>query len=235
MKKKKILCFGDSWAAGAELNRDEYPFVHWFAEKFDLPYENYGKEGSSLAEILFKIVTAPDISADDIVLVTIPPDARSYDEENEQIITTTIYEGNSSYEAGRDLKPEFLHRSIFWFEYHHLLFINCIQKALDEIGCDYILMHTYGILPSDEKYNLHTNRKKFLSDQSLSWILSELETECNNYPKGTYLSNVKLNPTAPPDILFKGKYFEGNFNHPNELGHKKIAELLLARRESSLR
>jgi hypothetical protein len=223
---RKILCFGDSWAAGAELRREEHPFVHWFAKHLNLPYHNYGKEGSSLAEILFTLLTTKNISSDDIVIVVTPPDARSYDEENEKIVTATIYEDNCSYTQRKNLKPEFQHRSIFWFEYHHLLFINCIQKTLDEIGCDYIMMHSYGNLPCDEKYNLHINRKKFLSDRSLTMILSDVDSEWNNYPDEMYLSNTPSDPTKPPDELFAGKYFEGKVNHPNELGHKKIAELL---------
>ena len=36
-----IYCFGDSWGAGAELEEDEKPFVHWLAKDLDKSYKNF--------------------------------------------------------------------------------------------------------------------------------------------------------------------------------------------------
>jgi hypothetical protein len=52
-----IICFGDSWAAGAELSKYQHPFVHWVARDLNERYVNYGKEGNSLGIILYSLIT----------------------------------------------------------------------------------------------------------------------------------------------------------------------------------
>lgn len=210
----KIYCFGDSWAAGAELKQSEKPFVHWFAENLEKEYINYGQEGASLGIILHTLVmNITQISSDDCVIVIIPPDVRWYDENKEKGFYSLMQWMTEDYTKSLNNK------TVEWFKYHHLLFIFSIQKILDDIGCFYVLAHNYGQLPTNETYRIPINYKKFLSKKNLTNLLSDCYDSWKSY---------QLDIDGPMhQHVFHGKYFEGTVNHPNELGHKKIAELFL--------
>lgn len=210
----KIYCFGDSWAYGAELNETEKPFVHWFAEELNLEYTNLSKEGASLGIILHTLVmNLSKINADDIVLIVIPPDVRWYDESADKGFYSLMQWMVDDYMKSLNNK------TVEWFKYHHLLFIHSIQKLLEDIGCFYILAHNYGQLPDNSKYNIPVNYNKFLSNVDLTNLLSVRHDPWSSYQ----LDND--GPMHKHD--FHGKYFKNKIDHPNELGHKRIAELML--------
>jgi hypothetical protein len=221
----KLICFGDSWAVGAELQKNQEPFVHWTAQKLNIPYMNYGKEGSSLGLILHTIVSKLDaIAQDDIVIVIVPPDTRWYDENHER----------GFYSVQNWQRDEYLkfvnNKTLEWFIYHHALFVYTIQKLLDNIGCQYILAHNYGQISEYKKYKLPIDFSKFLNQYSLTDILSGYIVEWKGYPDfspDTMEYGLRYHLDGPPDSLFSGVYFENCKSHPNELGHKKIAELIL--------
>jgi hypothetical protein len=212
-----IYCFGDSWAYGSELNQPqvvEHPFVHWFAQHIKSNYINYGQEGASLGIILHTLVSnITKISQNDIVLVIVPPDVRWYDENKEKGFYTLM-----QWQADDYMK--FLNnKTVEWFKYHHLLFIYSIQQILNGIGCQYIMAHNYGQLPDITKYQFDINFDKFLSKIDLTNLLSEKKDNWQSY---------QLSADGPMHAhLWHGKYFEGNVDHPNELGHKRIAELMI--------
>lgn len=216
-----IFCFGDSWGAGAELKRGEKPFVYWLASALQADYKNFSKPGYSLGMILHTLVVKhSDIKKDDLVVIIIPPDARWYDENKEKGFYTLM-------NWQRDDYFKFLNRkTLEWFKYHHALFIYTIQKILNDIGCDYIMAHNYGQINETKKYNLHIDYTKFLNNNDLSTLLSENNKIWLSYPDKLPPENL-FDQDGPPDNLFQGKYFEGCKSHPNELGHKRIAELIL--------
>jgi hypothetical protein len=215
----KLYCFGDSWAAGAELPRYQHSFAHWLARTLDIPYTNYGKEGSSLGLILHTLVTkSSQLFKDDIVIVIVPPDTRWYDEN----VTQGFY---SVQNWQRDDYFKFLNnKTIEWFTYHHALFVYTIQKLLNDVGCYYIMAHNYGQISEYTKYNLPIDYSKFLSEQSLTDILSGHTVEWRSYPKHLAEENW-YNQDGPPREIFTGVYFQGCKQHPNELGHQYIANL----------
>ena len=51
----KLVSFGDSWPAGAELNPGEKPFVQLIAEKLDLEHDNYSQPGTSIPHMILKL------------------------------------------------------------------------------------------------------------------------------------------------------------------------------------
>lgn len=210
----KIYCFGDSWAAGAELKESEKPFVHWFAENLGKEYVNFGQQGASLGIILYTLICNIDkIKSDDIVLVVIPPDVRWYDENEEQGFYSLMQWMTEDYVKSLNNK------TVEWFKYHHLVFIYTMQKLLDEIGCFYLLAHNYGQLPTNDQYKIPIDYNKFLSKVDLTNLISE------RYDPWCSYQLIIDGPTHVHD--FHGKYFEGNVDHPNELGHKRIAEIML--------
>ena len=216
-----ILCFGDSWAAGAELKLNEKPFVHWLASALDSEYKNFAKEGSSLGIILHTIISnISDISSNDTVIIIVPPDTRWYD-ENEKIGFYSLMNWQ------RDDYFKFLNnKTLEWFKYHHAVFIYTMQKILNDIGCHYIMAHNYGQINEVYNYGLQIDSSRFLGTNDLANMLSDKTTFWASYP--THLIPEKrYDQDGPPDNIFTGKYFQGCKCHPNELGHKRIAELLL--------
>lgn len=212
-----IYCFGDSWGYGAELNNpqvDEHPFVHWFAKTLNLPYENYSQEGASLGIILHRIaLTLSKINQNDIVLIIVPPDVRWYDESKEKGFYTLMQWQTEDYMKSLNNK------TIEWFKYHHLLFIYAIQKSLNDIGCYYIMAHNYGQLPLSDNYKFSIDYNKFLNSVDLTTLLSSNPCHWDSY---------QLESDGPiASKGFHGEYFQGTVCHPNELGHKRIAEMFL--------
>ena len=208
----KLISFGDSWAQGAELNRDEQPFIYWLADYYNCEYINFGQNGMSMGLVNKCILdNSNNISQDDIVTVVIPPDIRWYTENNGDWNTLTK-ENNEWKQMISNGK------TIEWFKYHHNLFIINIILVLKLIGCKFVLMHNYGLL--ELQYENLINKKYFLSiDNSLTGLLNgnnnfDWNYDCEFFDDG-------------PHNTFSGKYFEGKQFHPNELGHKRIAELLI--------
>jgi hypothetical protein len=219
----KVLCFGDSFAAGAKLKKDEYPFVHWVANELNLLYENYGKEGSSLGIILHTVIAQlANINKNDIVLVIIPPDSRWYDEdETRGFYSLSIY-------MIEDYYHKFLNnKTLEWFEYHHALFIYTIQKLLNDIGCYYIMAHNYGRI-GGRHYNLPIDYTRFLNEEDITNLLSTKKHVWDNYPRNILPKEHQFMHDGPSNLFDKNSiYFLGTDGHPNEHGHKKLAEMFL--------
>lgn len=207
-KVDRVFAFGDSWAYGSELQAGEQPFVHWFAQALDTPYANHGVEGSSLAMVFKTLVdNLKTITPDSIVLVIIPPDVRWYSETQENGFYT-IKDWDEYIRVAGD-------HSMNWFVYHHAMFIYTTQKLLNDCGCRYIMAHNYGSIERLQNYSFPIDYNKFLNKKDLTSILSN---KFNLWDKLFH---------DPEASLFTGKYFEGCIHHPNLLGHKRIAELMI--------
>lgn len=222
----KVYCFGDSNGYGSELEYNEHPFVHWFAESLKLPYTNYAEPGASLGIILHRLIKHhTEISKDDIVLVVIPPDSRWYDENEEDGFYSL-----SNYMI-EDYYHKFLNdKTLEWFEYHHGLFTYTIQKILEDIGCKYMMMLAYGRL-GGVHYQLDIDYSKFL-DQDIVRSLCVPIKDWDPYPHDIEPKEHRFMYDGPTDTYDpNSSYFQGKNSkpqgHPNELGHKLISELLL--------
>ena len=215
----KIWCFGDSWAYGSELKKNEEPFIHWISLALKLPYINLGQEGRSLGVIVHDIVQKCHlISHSDIVFVIIPPDVRWYDQNRERgFYSITTNTKRENLEQSQELPKQWVGgKTKEWFTYHHAIFIYIIQKIFNDINCKYVLAHNFGKLEID-KYNLKIDKSKFLSTRSLQSLLTNTD-------------NIELKDTiwGIDSNICTGNFFEGcRFGHPNELGHKLIAKMLL--------
>lgn len=206
----KIMTFGDSWAAGYGLKKDEKNFTDFLAQFLRCKSKNFGVSSSSLGHILHdftkNIHTARE---NDLVIVIIPPDVRWYTESGRGNFTSLLIDNREYQTFVKD-------KTNYWFRYHHSLFIYSIHSICSGLGLDHILAHNYGtidlIKPFDSiiPNNIFLNRYK-----SLTSLLGA--KDYNNYD---------LNYDGPPDYLI-GKNFISNDTHPNQEGHKIIAELLL--------
>jgi hypothetical protein len=209
----KIVCFGDSWGAGAELDsKTEFPFVYWLSHHYNCEYINYSKNGMSLGLVTKMLLDNSNIiSSSDIVTVVIPPDIRWYTETEGRWKTI----GNFDGEWEKFMKTG---KTSEWFIYHHNLFIINIIMVLRSIGCKFVLMHNYGRL--EIRYdNLIDDRYILSTKHSLTDMLNGDNAFAHQY-------DLEIGDDGP-NATFKGKFFDGNLHHPNELGHKKIAELVI--------
>ena len=211
-----VHCFGDSWAYGSELDfTKEFPFVHHFAKLISSDYINYGIEGASLGIILQSIANnVNNFQIGDVVLAVIPPDVRWYGQNTKKGFYTLNIQHAEYKLFLQDKTSE-------WFLYHHALFVFAIQKLLQNSKVKYLLAFNYGsadcinhIFPIDQK--------TFIDKQDLFSLLQN-----KNKNQGRTWLGYQFNEDGPSDHYFSGKYFEGKLQHPNELGHKKIAEIFL--------
>ena len=62
----KLLTFGDSWPFGSELREQEKPFGRLLAEMADVPYQNFARYSTSIPHLLLQIHTAREYMGDAI-------------------------------------------------------------------------------------------------------------------------------------------------------------------------
>jgi len=226
-----IYCFGDSWGVGAELNINENPFGYWLARDLGEKFINFSVSGNSYPVIVTqifdnirnrnedspvsKLVKIRNILKNDIVLVIIPPDIRWMDEYKGGFISWNIgpeRTRNKQYVSWARKK------TVVWFRYHASLFTYAIQSAFDSIGCKYLFMHNYG-----GEFIIDHGFKSLINPDNFLDIKKSLTTLLGG--KDDYES-WNLKSDGPRGQMEKNIYFEGNDTHPNELGHKRIAELI---------
>lgn len=237
-----IYCFGDSWGEGYELDfaKGERPFVYHLSKELNLKFKNLSVSGNAYPVIVTQVFNAiqdvmgkdnitgertrsPGIQKDDIVLIVIPPDIRWMDERDKR----DDYQGVGGFRSWSMGTGDLVNRRYVswlgqktrvWFRYHASLFTYAIQSALDSIGCRYLFMHNYGgEFTIDHHFKFLINTDNFLNiNKSLTTLLGG---------KDEYEAwNLKFD--GPQVDLQDDKYFEGTRGHPNELGHKRIAELI---------
>ena len=218
-----IYCFGDSWGAGAELNKGEKPFV----ELLNKPYKNYSVEGNSYPKIVSQVFDyIHEINSEDIVLVVIPPDIRWMQQDGKAFRPFNLSEdGYLKWVSGKDE---------YWFRYHASLFTYSIQSALDSIGCTYLFMHNYGgEFIVDDRFKSLINTDNFLDIKKSLTTLLEANDAYQAWEKNVLTNKIIDGPVSESPFVeiknrkvFNSKYFEGNASHPNQLGHYRIKELI---------
>jgi len=214
----KVFCFGDSWGAGEELDRPrERPFADHFADALGMSCVNFSRPQSSTGMILRTVVdNVSAIDPDDVVLIVCGPDVRWYDQDSEgRFVPLTLDSANA--------RSFFAHKTLEWFEYHQALFIYSMQKLLSDRSCRYIMALNYGDMRQIMKYSFAIDTDKFVSTQDLTSILL-------GKPENQGVAwMMQLAEDGPSENIFSGPYFEGCRWHPNEHGHRRIAELFLQR------
>lgn len=204
----KILTFGDSWGAGYGLGNKEKNFTHFLEDLLDAPSQNFSETGSSLGHILHTFILKINrAEKNDLVVVIIPPDVRWY-------TITKRNEVRTLFIGDREYKNFIRNKSMYWFKYHHSLFIHSIHKICEQLDVKYILAHNYGKLEIINAFKPLIPNNIFLDkNNSLASLLG-----------GDDYKNYSKKHDGPIELA--GKNFIPGDNHPNEKGHKIIAELL---------
>jgi uncharacterized short protein YbdD (DUF466 family) len=208
----RVWSFGDSWAYGHGLEDHDPRFGDFVAMHQNVKHINKGECGSSLGQVVHEFTTNYDaISKDDIILFVLPPDIRWYDMLHPGQINS-LMNGMPEYD-------EFLkNKTVYWFTYHHSLFIYTLGKMCEDKGCKFIMAHNYGRLHIEKQFTSIVKDEWFLNkSRSLTAILGAKDYE--NYGED-------LKDDGPPHLL-ESKYFIPGDNHPNIRGHKKIGKLIM--------
>ena len=125
----------------------------------------------------------------------------------------TLHRGLDDYEK----YIEVMKLDVEWFRYHHNLFIYTIQKILTDVEAKFVLAHNYGQIELLPEFENLIDKNVFLDfNKSLMTILGAIDS-FKSYNKDL---------EDGPGHWEKQKYFIKNDNHPNNKGHKVIADLL---------
>lgn len=216
-----IYVFGDSWAYGYGLPDRNKNFGSLIGQYYSQPVENYSVPASSMGHITYEVMKhAEKFEPGDKVIVILPPDVRWYQINNGH--ASSLFNGMELYEDWLEK-----HGTEEWFTYNHSMFIYtliniCKQKSdiLEDVGL--VLAHNYG------KLNLHSYfpiDDYFLDkEHSLCYLLTGKEWWETNYD---------INIDNHMSVI-KHPNFLPNDNHPNETGHKLIADMIVRRLENGL-
>jgi len=229
------------------------------SKSLNCPYEISAECGASFGKItntVIKDLGTQKFDSKTLILIIIPPDVRWYDQDgpDEEELFSDISSSDKDYIPilGRN-------KGTFWFRWHWSLFLYTLHSMLNQKEIPFITMHNWGKMSEDllPVYEDLIDWNKHLSRDSLSQLLNEPSTDMSSDEtywfddiswfvpkiikrthehyefimkgKDPMSSTGSVYPNS--NYHFSGKYFKGNHHHPNELGHKRIAELLLNKLE----
>lgn len=209
----RVFCFSDSWGAGEELDlAREKPFAEHVAQRLGRPCVNYSQRQFSTGLILHRLMEhVHEITDQDLVLITCAPDVRWYDQDRHgHWIPVTL--------GSADSRNFFATKTLEWFEYHQALFVYTMQAVLTQLDCDYIMALAYGDINHLRQQPFAIDFDRFVSEQDFTSLLL-------GKPAGQGVAwRMQLGEDGPSEQVFQGPYFQGCRWHPNESGHRKIAD-----------
>lgn len=229
------------------------------AKSLNCPYEVSAECAASFGKITHEVIKdlgKQKFDSKTLVLIIIPPDIRWYDQSGEDV--DEVFRDISS--TDKDYIPLLgMHKGTYWFRWHWSLFLYTLHSMLNQKEIPFITMHNWGKMSEDllPVYEDLIDWNKHLSRDSLSQLLNEPTADesadepywfddtswfVQKFIKRTHEHYEFLKKGQDPmssagsvyphsNYQFHGKYFEGNSTHPNELGHERIAELLLNKLE----
>ena len=202
--QKKLVTFGDSWPWGAELSASEKPFGYWIAEELGYEFENCAEEGTSIEHMVLQLqryVAKNKQPTTAVFFITNPIRTMHY--QGQQWLT---YRPTGQRSPGHEAYYKYVQSDKL--DYHRAqVFVLALQRI-----CEQYKINDYYI----EGWT------------NMTWDYAGIDTN-KMYPKtATHILDVDLNPkTSEISKYQQSEYIKPNKYHPNELGHKKIAEELL--------
>lgn len=200
-----VVTFGDSWPAGAELNNNEKTFGELVAESYNAKFYNFAELGTSNFHLMLqlkKFLLLEEIKNKNILAIFfITNYSRLLVIENGKIKSVSVHNEDEYYKTFTDDSAIFMN--------------NILLSSLQ-----------------------HLCKSKNISDKYIfGWIkfaIDEIVDENKFYNKGqtTCLNMFKVNendPTDDPNFIYydHNHYIRPNVCHPNQLGHRTIANNLI--------
>jgi len=202
----KLVSFGDSWPAGAELNPGEKPFGQLIAEQLDLEHDNYSQPGTSIPHMILQLQQSikDDPGSHPMALFCITSSSRSihYDDG-------LLYTGwKEIHISKKDAASVSYYRDLYSDQLAHF-HANVYILALQQICTRHNIKDRYVFCW--ESFNL-------MPGINTSKI----------YPR-TLVDIIGAGmPAGRKDVLIDSNHecVKPNENHPNQKGHQKIADEL---------
>lgn len=203
----RLVVFGDSWPAGAELNPGEKTFGELLHEKLGTKkFINCSQEGTSIDHLIIQLknyMETAKFDADIVVFFITNPIRYMYNEDNQwKTIRPT---GDKSTKT----KFYYEHLQSDIMDYHRanttILSLQKMINSSETITHDFYLEGWTNI-----KWDYPgIDKKKFLPKTALEMFKAKMNTQTNE------LIKYQNNP-----FIYPNKY------HPNQAGHELIAEEL---------
>lgn len=206
----RVWSFGDSWADGWGLDKSEKCLGQFVADHYECEHFKKGQSSNSLGQILYDFQNhSKQFFSQDLIIVIVPPDIRWYTEIKGRMA--------SLHQPMKAWKKFIKGKSDLWFKYHHSLFIYTFYCISRDYNCNLIMAHNYGKLCITSEFDRLIPKNVFLNrEKSLTALLQHKEWS-HNYDM------IHDGPSNP----LEGEYFIENDTHPNEKGHKKIADMII--------
>lgn len=206
------MVFGDSWARGSELGPDEKTFGELLAEHLGCDtFANYSHPASSISHLIVQLKNflkmVQDTGKDPseyLAVFFLTSQHRSMSYLNERWIFQTPHGGFGEFDHDRE-SVELIDK--LYYKYFHSpelvdVSLNTTLISLQSMCRQYNIVDFY--VPGWEKFNL--------------W--KEVDsTKVHSVSCGDVIN---FNPVT----LSTNEYIYPNQDHPNQLGHQKIAEFL---------
>jgi len=208
--------FGDSWGEGCGLAPNETPYTQILADKLNLDCTNLATGGNSLGEITDKFIKhSNNFKPNDIVLITIPPDTRWHVPSSAH---STEIHSLFSQEPKYDSFLRLIKGNIYWFHWHHSIFLNFIYHHARHKKVTLFMQHNYGkvtLIPELE----------YISEDFIDFKTSMTGWLTGNDMYDYHLDKPNHCGLDCQKVLYNKFFFEGD-SHPNQLGHNEIATRL---------
>ena len=200
-----VVTLGDSWPAGAELDTGEKTFGELIASHYNAEFYNVAEGGTSNFHLMLqlkKLLSMPDVKDKNVLAIFfITHHSRSLSIENGKVKSLTVHNEDEYYKNFTDETSIFMHNILF----------SSLQNVckVNNISDKYIFGWT--------KFELDNivDKNKFFNNG---------ETTCLNMFK-VYEND----PTDDPNFIYYdyNHYIRPKVDHPNQLGHKTIANNLI--------
>lgn len=202
---ERVITFGDSWPAGAELNADEKPFGALIADALNLKFTNFAQQGTSIDHMVLQLQQAIDLKYKNCLAIFFLTECSR----------TICFNDNGRPQ--NSLKTNYDENYIRYLYNDHLghfranVALLTLQSMCKAAGITDYYIHGWTKFPIT------------LTGIDRSKI----------FDGGTCLNLFKIYDTDPTDdpefINYDYNHFiKPNVCHPNQLGHKKIANELLS-------
>lgn len=224
MSKPILWNYGDSWAAGSGIDRNK-TYAMIITDSLGYRIQNYSQDGLSLAYMVRQFYeNANRYSENDLVLITVPPDVRW--------MTVRDRGQGPKFEAMFNTAPEYKHfaNSIngyqIWFKYCHGLFLQSIVDFCENRKIKLAMQHNYGYMDIDKIFDTNKIYNYFVDQKRSMW--DWLDFKLTYIPDGNnYFDDVYNIANDGPLTMVESEYCLPDDNHPNELGHQKIAHTIM--------
>lgn len=200
---KKLLVFGDSWPAGAELKQPDtecFPYV--IAQQLGLELKNYARGGTSTEQALHRLLNDVDDWDNSIVLFCLTGISRSMIIENKQnttelhpLVSTPASDAYYKYIQSDDLD-----------EFNRIRNVLAVQQCCWQKKSKCLFVSNWNPLPTHSMIDLAKFYPKTLTE------ILDLSKNSDTQ----FWTSRELN----------SKYVKPNYGHPNALGHMHIGSVL---------